>query len=35
MAAASLGMVSCEKDNDVLTGNKNEGGLLDVNTILT
>jgi len=34
MAAASLGMVSCEKDNDVLTGNKNEGGLLDVNTIL-
>lgn len=30
MAAASLGIVSCEKDSDVLTGNKNEGGLLDV-----
>ncbi|MFY8008214.1 MAG: hypothetical protein ACOVNW_00895 [Flavobacterium sp.] len=30
MAVASLGVVSCEKDNDVLTGNKNEGGLLDV-----
>ncbi len=34
MAVAALGAVSCEKDNDVLTGNKNEGGLLDVNTIL-
>ena len=34
MAVASLGVVSCEKDNDVLTGNKNEGGLLSVNTIL-
>ncbi|WP_395633802.1 hypothetical protein, partial [Flavobacterium sp.] len=30
MAVTSLGIVSCEKDNDVLTGNKNEGGLLDV-----
>lgn len=34
MAVAALGVVSCEEDNDVLTGNKNEGGLLSVNTIL-
>lgn len=35
MAIASLGVVSCEEeDNDLLTGNQNEGGLLSVNTIL-
>ncbi len=34
MAVASLAVVSCEEDNDALTGNKNEGGLLSVNTIL-
>jgi len=31
MAIASLGVVSCEEDdNDLLTGNNNEGGLLNV-----
>lgn len=35
MAIASLGVVSCEdEDNDLLTGNQNEGGLLSVNSIL-
>ncbi len=35
MAIASLGVVSCEdEDNDLLTGNNNEGGLLSVNSIL-
>ncbi len=35
MAIASFGVVSCEdEDNDLLTGNQNEGGLLSVNSIL-
>ncbi len=35
MAMASIGVVSCEdEDNDLLTGNQNTGGLLDVKNIL-
>lgn len=35
LAIASLGVLSCEEENnDLLTGNQNEGGLLSVNTIL-
>lgn len=35
MAVATLGVVSCtEEDNDLLTGNQNEGGLLTVNNLL-
>lgn len=34
LTITSIGLVSCEEENDILTGNQNEGGLLSVNNIL-